>query len=233
MREKKFSKSNLIFAILCAVYIAAYIIFYFTFAQSHSKDRPVLAVIVVGGLISVVAIVTLVVNVRYCLTYRKYITVMRYGTDVVCTIFDSEQIKYNDKKRDTKFALVLHYFYDGIEKSYTTGYDFCEAEYEYLKELKEIECRCFNGTLFVTEKIPDKIYKNLTTYGKIESKFVYIFLKIWQILAVIGVIIFLSGIALTIAVSDKLFIIVGAACCFGINILCGIVYAICFFAGKY
>jgi len=90
-----------------------------------------------------------------------------------------------------------------------------------LKGLKEIKCRFYNGILFVTENIPNKIYKNLTTYGKIKSKFVYVFLKVWQILAIISVIIMLIGIALTVALTDKLFLIIGASICFGTNLLCG------------
>jgi len=124
MTKKKFPKSNLIFAILSAIFILVYIIFYFTFAQSHIKNRTVLSIIVVGGFILVVAIVTLIVNVRYYLTYRKYKKVMQYGTDGVCTLFDFKQIKYNDKKWNIRYALILHYFDNGIEKNYTTGYDF-------------------------------------------------------------------------------------------------------------
>lgn len=232
MHKKKFPKSNLFFAILCAVYILAYIIFYATYAQAHRADHTVLAIIGVGLLLLVIAIVIFVRNIKYCLTYQKYNKVMQYGTDIVCTFFDYKQIKYNDKKWNTKFALVLHYFYNGVERSYTTGYDFYEAEYEYLKGLKEIKCRVLNDTLFVTEIIPEKIYKDLTTYGKIESKFVRVFIKTWYVIAAISVAILLGGIALTIAISNNLYLIIGAICCFGVNLLCGIIYAICFFAGK-
>ena len=232
MREKKFPKSNLVFAILCALYILAYIIFYATYAQAHSADRVVMAIIVIGGLLLVVAIVTLVINVKYCLTYHKYKQVMQYGTNGVCTLFDIKQIKFNGSKWNTKFALVLHYFDNGIEKSYTTGYDFYEAEYEYLKGLKEIKCRFLNDILFVTENIPNKIYKDLTAYGKIESKFVRVFIKVWYVIAAISVIIALVGVVLTIAMANNLYLIIGVASCFGVNLLCGIVYAVCFFAGK-
>ena len=232
MREKKFPKSTLAFAILCAIYILAYVIFFVTYAQAHRSDRIVMAVIVAGGLVLVMAIVLFVRNVKYCLTYQKYNKVMQYGTDIVCTLFDFKQIKYNNEKWNTKFALVLHYFYDGVEKSYTTGYDFYEAEYEYLKELKEIKCRCLNDIVVVTERIPEKIYKDLTTYGKIESKFVRVFIKVWSIIAVISVIFALVGIALTIALSNNIYLIIGVASCFGVNLLCGIVYAVCFFSGK-
>ena len=232
MREKKFPKSTLVFAILCAIYILAYVIFFVTYAQAHRSDRIVMAVIVAGGLVLVMAIVLFVRNVKYCLTYQKYNKVMQYGTDIECTLFDFKQIKYNNKKWNTKFALVLHYFYDGVEKSYTTGYDFYEAEYEYLKELKEIKCRCLNDIVVVTERIPEKIYKDLTTYGKIESKFVRVFIKVWSIIAVISVIFALVGIALTIALSNNIYLIIGVASCFGVNLLCGIVYAVCFFSGK-
>ena len=232
MREKKFPKSTLVFAILCAIYILAYVIFFVTYAQAHRSDRIVMAVIVAGGLVLVMAIVLFVRNVKYCLTYQKYNKVMQYGTDIVCTLFDFKQIKYNNEKWNTKFALVLHYFYDGVEKSYTTGYDFYEAEYEYLKELKEIKCRCLNDIVVVTERIPEKIYKDLTTYGKIESKFVGVFIKVWSIIAVISVIFALVGIALTIALSNNIYLIIGVASCFGVNLLCGIVYAVCFFSGK-
>lgn len=232
MHEKKFPKSNLFFAILCAVYILAYIVFYTTYAQAHNGDRVVLVITVMGGFLLVIAIVMLVNNIRYCLTYQKYKKVMQYGTDGVCTVFDYKQIKYNEKKWNTKFALVLHYFDNGVEKSYTTGYDFWEVEYEYLKGLKEIKCRFFNDLLFVTEIIPDKIYKDLTTYGKIESKFVRVFIKVWYVIATISVVIMLGGVALTIAMANNLFLIIGAASCFGVNLFCGIVYAICFLAGK-
>lgn len=232
MHEKKFPKSNLFFAILCTIYILAYIIFYATYAQAHSADRVVMAIIGVGVLPLVITIVILVRNIRYFLAYRKYKQVMQYGTDGVCTIFDVKQIKYNGNKWNTKFALVLHYFDNGIEKSYTTGYDFYEAEYEYLKGLKEIKCRFLNNILFVTEIIPEKICKDLTTYGKIESKFVRVFIKVWYVLAAISVIIALVGVALTIAMANNLYLIIGLASCFGINLLCGIVYAVCFFAGK-
>ena len=50
MREKKFPKSTLAFAILCAIYILAYVIFFVTYAQAHRSDRIVMAVIVAGGL---------------------------------------------------------------------------------------------------------------------------------------------------------------------------------------
>lgn len=232
MREKKFPKLNLVFAILCALYILAYTIFYATYAQAHSADRVVMAIIVIGGFLLVVAIVSLVINVKHCLIYHKYKKVMQYGTDGMCTLCDVKQIIYNGKKWNTKFALVLHYFDNGIEKSYTTGYDFYEAEYEYLKELKEIKCRFYNDILFVTENIPEKIYKNLTACGKIESKFVRVFIKVWFVAAAISAIIALVGIALTIALANSLYLIIGLASCFGINLLCGIVYAVCFFAGK-
>lgn len=232
MREVKFPKSNLFFTILCALYILFYIIFYATYAQAHSADRVVIAIIGVGLLLLVIAIVVLVRNIKYCLTYQKYNKVMQYGTDIVCTLFDFKQIKYNNEKWNTRFALVLHYFYNGVERSYTTGYDFYEAEYEYLKGLKEIKCRCLNDIVFVTEKIPEKIYKDLTTYGKIESKFVRIFIKVWYVIAAISVAIALGGIALTIAMANNLYLIIGVASCFGVNLLFGIVYAVCFFAGK-
>ncbi len=157
---------------------------------------------------------------------------MQYGTDIECTLFDFKQIKYNNKKWNTKFALVLHYFYNGVERSYTTGYDFYEAEYEYLKGLKDIKCRILNDTLFVTETIPEKIYKDLTTYGKIESKFVRIFIKVWYVIGAVSVAFVLGGIALTIAMTNNLYLIIGVASCFGVNLLCGIVYAVCFFSGK-
>lgn len=232
MREKKFSKSHLFLAILCALYVLAYIIFYATYSQAHRADRVVMATIVAGGLLLVVAIITLVINVKYCLAYRKYKQVMQYGTDGVCTLFDFKRIKYNENKWNTKYALVLHYFDKGLEKSYTTGYDFYEAEYEYLKGLKEIKCRFLNDMLFVTENIPKKVYKDLTTYGKIESKFVRVFIKVWYVIAAISVIIALVGVALTIAMANNVYLIIGIASCFGVNLLCGIVYAVCFFAGK-
>ncbi|WP_438848439.1 hypothetical protein [Anaerocaecibacter muris] len=232
MREKKRPKSNLFFVILCALYVLVYIIFYFTYAQAHSADRVVMAIIVIGGLLLVVVIVTLFINVKYCLNYQKYKRVMQYGTDGVCTLFDFKQIKYNGNKWDTKFALVLHYFDNGIEKSYTTGYDFYEAEFEYLKKLKQIKCRFSNGILFVTENIPETVYKDLTTYGKIESKFMRVFIKVWYVIGTISVIIALVGIALTIAMANNLYLIIGLASCFGVNVLCSIVYAVCFFAGK-
>ncbi len=232
MREKKFPKSTLVFAILCAIYILAYVIFFVTYAQAHRSDRIVMAVIVAGGLVLVMAIVVFVRNIKYCLTYQKYNKVMQYGTDILCTLFDFKQIKYNNKKWNTKFALVLHYFYNGVERSYTTGYDFYEAEYEYLKGLKEIKCRILNDTLFVTETIPEKIYKDLTTHGNIESKFVRIFIKVWYVIGAISVAFVLGGIALTIATTNNLYLIIGVASCFGVNLLCGIVYAVCFFSGK-
>lgn len=232
MREKKFPKSTLAFAILCAIYILAYVIFFVTYAQAHRSDRIVMAVIVAGGLVLVMAIVVFVRNIKYCLTYQKYNKVMQYGTDIECTLFDFKQIKYNNKKWNTKFALVLHYFYNGVERSYTTGYDFYEAEYEYLKGLKDIKCRILNDTLFVTETIPEKIYKDLTTYGKIESKFVRIFIKVWYVIGAVSVAFVLVGIALTIAMTNNLYLIIGVASCFGVNLLCGIVYAVCFFSGK-
>ncbi|WP_438847528.1 hypothetical protein [Anaerocaecibacter muris] len=232
MREKKFPKSTLAFAILCAIYILAYAIFFVTYAQAHRSDRIVMAVIVAGGLVLVMAIVVFVRNIKYCLTYQKYNKVMQYGTDIECTLFDFKQIKYNNKKWNTKFALVLHYFYNGVERSYTTGYDFYEAEYEYLKGLKDIKCRILNDTLFVTETIPEKIYKDLTTYGKIESKFVRIFIKVWYVIGAVSVAFVLGGIALTIAMTNNLYLIIGVVSCFGVNLLCGIVYAVCFFSGK-
>ena len=232
MREKKFPKSTLVFAILCAIYILAYVIFFVTYAQAHRSDRIVMAVIVAGGLVLVMAIVVFVRNIKYCLTYQKYNKVMQYGTDIECTLFDFKQIKYNNKKWNTKFALVLHYFYNGVERSYTTGYDFYEAEYEYLKGLKDIKCRILNDTLFVTETIPENIYKDLTTYGKIESKFVRIFIKVWYVIGAVSVAFVLGGIALTIAMTNNLYLIIGVASCFGVNLLCGIVYAVCFFSGK-
>lgn len=232
MRKTKSPKSNLFFAILCALYILAYIIFYATYARTHSADRVVMAIIAVGGLLLVVAIVFLVSNIKFCLTYHKYQKVMQFGADSVCTIFECKEIHYNGKYTNKKIALVLHYFDNGIEKSYTTGYDFYEAEYKYLKELKEIKCRFLNGTLFITEIIPTEIYKDLTTYGKIESKFVRVFIKVWYIIAAVSVTIMLLGVAITIATANNLFLIIGVASCFSVNLLCGIVYAVCFFAGK-
>ena len=232
MRETKFPKSNLFSAILCSIYILAYIIFYATYAQAHSTDRLVMAIIGVGIFPLIITIVVLVRNIRYFLAYQKYKKVMQYGTDGVSTFFDYKQITYNGKRWATKFALVLHYFDEGIEKSYTTGYDFYEAEYEYLKGLKEIKCRFLNGTLFVTEIIPAEIYKDLTTYGKIESKFVRVFIKVWYVIAAVSATIMLVGTATTIVTANNLFLIIGVASCFGVNLLCGIVYAVCFFAGK-
>ncbi len=229
MHEKKFPKSTLVFAILCAIYILAYVIFFVTYRRS---DRIQLAILVAGGFVLVMAIVVFVRNIKYCLTYRKYIKVMQYGTDIVCTLFDFKQIKYNNDKWNTKFALVLHYFYNGVERSYTTGYDFFEAEYTYLKGLKEIKCRCLNDIVVVTENIPEKIYKDLTTSGKIESKFVRIFIKVWYVIGAVSVAFVLGGIALTIAMTNNLYLIIGVASCFGVNLLCGIVYAVCFFSGK-
>ncbi len=232
MREKKGPILKLLFLILSAIYILFYITFYATYAQAHSADRLVIAIIGVGVFPLVIAIVMLVRNIRYFLAYRKYKKVMKCGTDVVCTFFDYKQIIYNGKQWTAKFALVLHYFDNGIEKSYTTGYDFYEAEYEYIKGLEEIKCRFFNGTLFVTENIPDEIYKDLTTYGKIESKIVRVFIKVWYIIAAVSAAIMLVGIAITIVTANNLFLIIGVAGCFSVNLLCGIVYAVCFFAGK-
>lgn len=233
MRGKKFPKSHLIFAILCAVYLVAYIVFYVVYAQRHRADRIVLAIVVTGGFLLVFAIVMLVKSIKVCLAFQKYKRVMQYGTDGACTIIDCKQITYNSKRWNAKFAFVLHYNENGRERSYTTGYDFCEEEKEYLKGLKELKCRMLDDTVYVTERIPDKVYENLTACGKVESKFVRVFMRVWYVIAAISAIMLLSGIALTIALSENLYLIIGAASCFGVNLFCGIVYAVCFFAGKY
>lgn len=212
------------------LFIAAFVVFY-TNAATIDR-RYFLAVIVVGGLLLPVEIVLLFANVRYCLSYFKYVKVMNNGKDGTCRIADFKTIHYNGKKWNVKYSLIVYYCDNGIEKSFTTGYDFIKEEYEYLVNLEQIKCRFGKNSLYITEVIPESVYENLTIVGKVDSKFVRVFMRVWQIAAIICAISMLVVIALTIITKVNAYLIIGSICVFSLNMIFGIIYAICFFMGK-
>ena len=157
---------------------------------------------------------------------------MRDGTNGTCNVFDCQIRRYNGKNWNTKYSLILHYVENGIEKSFTTGYDYIKEEYEYLCKRKNIRCRFLDGLLIITEMIPKQVYKNLTPIGKVESKFVRGFIHSWYIIAALSAAVMIAAVAVTTITEVSLYLIISASCVFGVNALCAIIFAICFFMGK-
>ena len=230
MRDTKFPKKSLAAAIICVLLFAALIVFYF--CVPHKGERYALAIIGVGVLLFPIMIAVLYNSVKNCLSYSKYKKVIQNGTDGVCNIFDCQIRHANGKRWNAQYSLILHYIDNGIEKSFTTGYDYVKEEYDYLCKRKNIKCRFLDGLLLVTETIPKNVYKNLTPIGKVNSKFVRGFIRAWYIISAISVAAIIAAVAVTVMTEGTLCLIVIISCVFGVNLLCGIIFAICFFMGK-
>ena len=224
-RNIKFPKSSLIVAILCVIAIAAFIVFY---SKGDTDAKYFLAVIAVWVLLMPIFIVEAIANIRHCLRYFKLKKVAQLGTDGVCRIVDYRIVKYNNKRWNKRFALIVKYIDNGIEKKYKTGYDYVAEEYRYLKSLQEIKCKYKGRLLFITEKIPDEIYENLTVIGKVKSKFLRTFLVIWQIIGAVGAALLLVGIFATLMTDSNLYLIIGVLCLFIPNLICGLIFAVHF-----
>ena len=230
MRDTKFPKKSLAAAIVCVLLFVALIIFYF--CVPHRGDRYALAIIGVGVLLFPIMIAVLYNSIKNCVAYLKCKKVIQNGTDGTCTIFDCQIRRANGKQWLSYYSLILHYFEDGIEKSFTTGYDYIKEEYDYLCRRKNIKCKFLNGLLIVTEVIPKHVYKNLTPIGRVNSKFVRNFIRAWYIIGALSVAVIIASVAVTVITEGTLFLIVAVSCVFGVNLLCGIIFAICFFMGK-
>ena len=219
-RHKKFPISNLVTAILCLACIVAYIVFYST-AANYISQKLFLAVAVVWGLVLPVFIVVALANIKYCLNESKFRKVEQFGTDGVCQIVDCQMRIYNNKQWNRRYSLVVKYHENGIEKTYTTEYDYIEEEYQYFTTLQEIKYRYKDDVLIITEEVP--------VTGHMKSKFLRIFLAVWQILGWIGLALMLAGIAATLIAERNLYLIVGVLCMFVPNLLCALIYAVHFF----
>ena len=230
MRDKKFPKKSLAVAIICVLLFIALIVIYATMA--HSGERYVLAILGVGVLLFPIMIAVLYNSIKNCLSYSKYKKVIQNGTDGTCNIFDCQIRRANGKQWLSYYSLILHYVDDGIEKSFTTGYDYIKEEYEYLYKRKNIKCRFLDGLLIVTEAIPKNVYKNLTPIGKVNSKFLRGFIRAWYIISAISVAVIIAAVAVTVITEGTLFLIISISCVFGVNLICAIIFAICFFMGK-
>ncbi|MDE5546147.1 MAG: hypothetical protein K2I88_01650, partial [Anaeroplasmataceae bacterium] len=153
---------------------------------------------------------------------------IQYGKDGTCQIVDYRTVMYNKKKWNIRYALIVQYYEDNIMKTYKTGYDFLEVEYQYLISLEKIKCKFKNNSLIITEQIPDKIYENLTVYGIDNSKFRRVFIVVWQIIGWIGALLLLAGIVGTILTEDSLYIILGVLCLFIPTTICALIFGIHF-----
>lgn len=225
----KFPKSNLLFAILSFVAIFAFFVFFFT---ANRESKYFLAVTAVSVLLMPIFIGSAIGNTKHFLNYFKYKKVEQFGTDGVCHIVDFQKMKYNNKKWDVRYSLVVKYYDYGIEKTYKTGYDYVAEEYKYLKSLPELKCKYIDKLLIITEKIPDNIYENLTVIGKVKSKFLRTFIVVWQIIGWIGAALVLAGIFATLVTQNSMYLIAGVLCLFIPNLICGIIYAIHFVITK-
>ena len=224
-RNKKFPKSSLFVAILCAILILAFIVFYIT----GNKDvKYFWAIIAVMGLLMPVFIVFAFLNIKHCLNYYKFEKVKQFGINGVCQIIDFQTRKYNNNKWNVRYSLIVRYYDNDIEKTFTTSYDYIKEEYDYLITKEEIKCKYKGNLLYITEKIPDKIYKDLTIYGKEKSKFMRVFILLWQILGYIGAALTLVGIAAMIITENHLYLIIGVLCAFVLNLICGLIYGLHF-----
>ena len=228
-KKIKFPKSSLVIAILCVIAIVAFIVFY---SKGDTDAKYFLAVTAVWVLLMPIFIVEAIANIRHCLRYFKFKKVVQLGTDGVCQIVDYRVMKYNNKRWNKRFALIVKYVDNGIEKKHKTGYDYVVEEYRYLKSLQEIKCKFQGNSLIITEKIPDKIYENLTVIGHVKSKFLRTFLVVWQIIGGIGVALLLAGIFATLMTESNLYLIVGILCLFVPNLICGLIFAVHFLISK-
>lgn len=208
--NKKFFKISFIFGILCLAIMITFIIF---LTKLNSKEKYFLAALTVMVLFFPVVLGFLVENIKYCLNYFKFKKVVQYGMDGVCQIVNYKLRRYNGKNWNIRYALVVNYYEDNMVKTYTTGYDFLAAEYRYLVDLHEIKCKFRNNLLVITEKIPNKIYENLTVYGVEKSKFRRVLINIWQILGLIGFVLMIGGISATILTDSILYLVIGFYVC--------------------
>ncbi|MDE6241078.1 MAG: hypothetical protein K2M08_01510 [Anaeroplasmataceae bacterium] len=222
---KKFPIKNLIIAIICFVMIITFFIILF---NGNGEEKYIVAIMAVMVLLMPIFLVGMVGNIRYCLRYFKFKRSIQYGKDGICQIVDYRTVMYNKKKWNIRYALIVQYYEDNIMKTYKTGYDFLEVEYQYLISLEKIKCKFKNNSLIITEQIPDKIYENLTVYGIDNSKFRRVFIVVWQIIGWIGALLLLAGIVGTILTEDSLYLILGVLCLFIPTTICALIFGIHF-----
>ncbi|MDE6408421.1 MAG: hypothetical protein K2K50_07460, partial [Anaeroplasmataceae bacterium] len=154
--NKKFPKKNLMIAMICFAMIIAFFTILF---NGNTEEKYVVAIIAVMVLLMPIFLVGMVGNIRYCLRYFKLKRIIQYGIDGTCQIVDYKTMMYNKKKWNIRYALIVQYSENNLEKIYKTGYDFLEVEYQYLISLDKIKCKFKDNVLMITEIIPDKIYK--------------------------------------------------------------------------
>ena len=223
--DKKFPKKNLIIALICFAMIITFLLFLF---KGKAGEKYVVAIIAVLVLLMPIFLVGMVGNVRYCLGYFKFKKIAQNGTDGTCQIIDYKKVMYNKKKWNVRYALIVQYYENNVLKTYKTGYDFLAVEYQYLVGLDKIKCKFNDKLLMITEKIPDKIYENLTVYGIDNSKFRRILIVVWQIIGHIGALLMLGGIVGTILTEDSLYLILGVLCLFIPTTICALIFGIHF-----
>lgn len=226
---KKFPKMSLIIAVVTALLMIGSVIFYVKGDHEQNYFMAILAVMVLSFPICVAALVK---GVQGCLAWLKNRNINKSGTDVVCRIVDCKTCRYKHYRRDiVSYSLTLKSVSSGGETTYTTNYEFSQAEYEYLSQLDEIRCRCSNGLLTVTEPIPETIYKDET--NKETSKFMRVFTRILQITVCIGIAAMFAGIFLTVLLEESLYLFIGLGCLLIPSAIISFIYVIYFFvSGK-
>lgn len=221
--DKKFPTKNLMIAIICFVMILTFLSFYLM-----EMEKDIVAIMAVMVLLMPIFLVGMVGNTRYCLRYFKFKRIIQNGKAGTGQIVDYRTVMYNKKKWNIRYALIVQYYEDNITKTAKTGFDFLEAEYQYLISLDKIKCKFIDDSLIITEQIPDKIYENLTVYGRDNSKFRRVFIIVWQIIGWIGALLVFAGIVGTILTEDSLYLIIGVLCLFIPTAICAIIFGIHF-----
>lgn len=221
----KFPKKNCILSFMYILFIIAFFIFYTT---ANPNEKYFLAVLAVMVLLMPISLVGTVRNIRYCIKYFKNKRILQEGKDGVCHITDRKVRYINNKRWNRRYALIVEYVEDGIKKTFTTGYEYLAVEYRYLLGLSQIKCKFKGKFLFITETIPQQVYKNLTVYGIDNSKFRRVLIIIWQIMGYVGAVLLFIGIVLTILFENSLYLIVGVLCLFIPTGICAFIWGLHF-----
>lgn len=202
--------------------------FFIILFNGNGEEKYIVAIMAVMVFLMPIFLVGMVGNIRYCLRCFKFKRIIQNGKDGTGKIVDYRTVMYNKKKWNVRYALIVQYYEENILKTSKTGFNFLEVEYQYLISLDKIKCKFKDNLLIVTEEIPDKIYENLTVYGRDNSKFRRVFIVVWQIIGWIGALLLFAGIVSTILIKDSLYLIIGVLCLFIPTAISSIIFGIFF-----
>lgn len=131
------------------------------------------------------------------------------------------------------FGFDLSYVKDGVQKRAKTDTIYDINEMRYLTSLPQVKVKVYKNYVVIDEEFRYEIYKVDSRYGLDKKYFTEkpfsTILKIWRIVCLLSIALFIGLFALTIVLKVNAYAFVGFGLLTFLNLAFGIAYAICFF----